>query len=691
MNRFHNLKIIQHNFSMQNCIASIFHMEDIDTLCTNSIRLLSMDMINKAKSGHPGAPLGLSPAAHVLWSKFLRFEPNWINRDRFVLSCGHASALYYSLLHIYSNILTITDLKQFRQYKSKTPGHPEHSVIPEIEVTTGPLGQGITNSVGLSIAAHYMAAKFNKPDIQLFDHRVFCFASDGDMMEGISSEAASFAGHHRLNNLIVLYDCNHITIDGKTDITFTENVSTRFKSYGWHTTTVKDANNDFNEIEDALNEALEIKDKPVLIILHTTIGYGSDMADTSKVHGSPLNDEQLAEIKKKFGFDPEAKFKVPQEVYDYYKEAHDKNVQRVNEWNEKFVEYQNKYKEDYEVLNKIIEGKFNYEDFDKFMPKKDESGAATRVTSGIALNIVANNVPGLIGGSADLSASNGTTLKRERIFQPNQRDGRYIEFGIREHSMQAISNGIAYYGLKGLVPFTATFLVFYQYLLPAIRVAALEKLRVLMIFSHDSIGVGEDGPTHQPVECLAQLRSQIGINVFRPACQLEVNACYTQALCGPSKPSAIVVSRQNAPPIPGSSYEGTLKGAYVVKKVENPKLVFVATGTEVLLALRASELLSFPVQVVSMPCINLYDEQPIEYKRSLFPADVPVVSIEASIPYTWAQYSHLHIGVNSYGLSAPANKVYEHFGLVPDKIAEKANQVLEFYKSHPVPDLIERP
>ena len=666
-------------------------MTDIDTLCTNSIRLLSLDMVSKAKSGHPGAPLGLAPATHVLWSKFLQFEPNWINRDRFVLSCGHASALYYSLLHVYSNILSLEDLKHFRQYDSKTPGHPEHSVIPEIEVTTGPLGQGITNAVGLALTEQFLAAKFNKPDIKLFTHRVWCIASDGDMMEGISSEAASFAGHQQLNNLVVFYDSNHITIDGKTDITFTDDVAQRFKSYGWATIDVKNADENFKEISNAIRSSIKDQIQPVLIILHTTIGYGSVLANTSKAHGSPFNDDQLIAIKKKFGFNPEDHFKVPQEVYNYYRQVHEKNVNIVQEWNKQYEEYQRKYESDYKVLKSLIEVNFTYENFDTFIPKVDKSSTATRMTSNATLNIVAQHVPGLIGGSADLSSSNGTVLRGEKVFQPDQRDGRYIEFGIREHGMQAIANGIAYYGFKGLVPFTATFLVFYQYFLPAIRVAALEKLRVLMILSHDSIGVGEDGPTHQPVECLSQLRAQIGINVFRPACEMEMNACYTEVFCGPSKPSAIIVSRQNTPPIPGSSFEGTLKGAYIVKKADNPKLIMVATGTEVNLALKTAETLKYPVTVISMPCMNLYDQQPIEYKRSLFPLGVPVISVEAASSFSWPKYSHLHIGVETFGISAPAAKVYEHFGLIPSKIAEKANHVVEYYTTHQVPDLVERP
>lgn len=666
-------------------------MTEIDTLCTNAIRILAMDMVHKANSGHSGAPLGLAPAAHVLWSKYYEFCPNWINRDRFVLSCGHASALYYALLHIHSNIVSIDDCKQFRQYKSKTPGHPEHHVVPEIEVTTGPLGQGFANAVGLSVASQFIAARFNKPGFELFNHKIWCFSSDGDMMEGISSEAASFAGHQKLNNLIVFYDSNNITIDGKTDITFTEDVAMRFRSYGWHTTVVENANEDFKGIEKAVDEALSIKDKPVLIVLKTIIGFGSEIANTSKVHGTPLNKEQLAALKKKFGFNPDESFKVPQSVYDYYGKVREKISKKVSEWNKLYAEYQKKYQDDYKALKSIIDGNFTYEEFSKFMPKIDEKNVGTRVTSGIALNIVAKNVNGLIGGSADLTPSNNTALSGEKTFTPNQRDGRYIEFGIREHAMQSIANGIQFYGFKGLVPFTATFLVFYQYLLPAIRVAAIEHLREVMIFTHDSIGVGEDGPTHQPIESVVQLRAQPGVNVFRPACQMEVNACYTEAFCGPSKPSVFILSRQNAPPLKGSSYEGTLKGAYIIKNEKNPKLVFVATGTEVGLAIKTAELLKFPVSVVSMPCMNLYDTQSNEYKRSLFPKGVPVISIEAGTSFSWQKYSHIHFGVDTYGLSAPASKVYEHFGLVPEKIAEKANKVVEFYSNHPVPELIEKP
>ncbi|KAK8887554.1 hypothetical protein M9Y10_038603 [Tritrichomonas musculus] len=666
-------------------------MSDIDTLCVNTIRVLSADMIQKAKSGHPGAPLGLAPAAHILWTRFLEFAPNWLNRDRFVLSCGHASALYYSLLHLHSNIVSLDDIKQFRQYKSKTPGHPEHRVLPEVEVTTGPLGQGITNAVGLSIAQHFIAAKFNKPDLELFTHKVWCFASDGDMMEGISSEAASIAGFQKLDNLIVLYDSNHITIDGSTDLTFTEDVSARFRAFGWHTIYVKNADTDYKEIENAINEALKVKNQPVLITLNTTIGYGSPVANTNAVHGAPLTDPQLVELKKALGFNPEEFFVVSKEVYDYYAKVRERTAKKVEQWNFKYAEYDKKYHDDFKLLHTIMEGKFSYEEFDKFMPKIDESTKGTRVPSGVALNIVAQHAPGLIGGSADLTPSTNTTLKGEKLFTPSQRDGRYIEFGIREHAMQAIANGIQFYGFKGLIPFTSTFFVFYNYLLPAVRIAALEHLRELMIFTHDSIGVGEDGPTHQPVEGMAQLRVMPGVSVFRPACQMEVNACYTEIFCGPSRPCCLILSRQNTPPIPGSSYEGTLKGAYVIKKAENPQLILVSNGTELDLALKAAELLKYPVTVVSMPCMDLYDRQPLEYKRSVFPKGVPIVSIEASVPYPWEKYSHQHLGVPTYGVSAPAPDVYKHFGLYPEKIAENANYVVEFYKGRQVPDILDRP
>ncbi|KAH0793474.1 transketolase [Histomonas meleagridis] len=664
---------------------------EIENRCVNALRVLAMDTVHKANSGHSGAPLGLAPVAHTIWSKYLKFEPNWINRDRFVLSPGHASSLIYSLLHIHSRILSIDDLKQFRQYQSKTAGHPEHHLVPEIEVTTGPLGQGISNAVGLAVASLHVANRYNKPDCTIFDNRVFCIASDGDLMEGVQYEAVSYAGHNHLNNLIVFWDDNKITISGSTDIAFKEDVQMRFRACGWHTITVEDANTDLKAIEAAIDEALKVTDKPVLIDLHTTIGYGSELANSPKVHGTPLNKDQLAHLKEHFGFKPDEFFVVPQEVYEYYDKVRENTHSLVEKWNATYAEYAKKYPAEYAELQQLINGDFKLEDFKKFMPMNDDKNIATRVSSGQVLNVLAQNVPGLVGGSADLTPSNNTALNGQTTFKPGNYQGRYLEFGIREHAMQAIANGIAYYGFKGLVPFTATFFVFVQYLLPSLRVASLDHLRELLVLTHDSIGVGEDGATHQNVESFAAVRALPGALLMRPADMLEVSACYTAAMTGPSRPAVMALSRQNAPPIEGASFDGALRGGYVCKKVDSPKLVMVATGTEVDLALKAAKLLDFPVQVVSMPCMDIFNEQPLDYIRECFPKDVPVVSVEAGVSFGWSKYSHKHLGVETFGLSAPAAHVYKHFGLVPEVVAEKAKEVVEFYKTHPVPELIERP
>ncbi|OHT10124.1 transketolase family protein [Tritrichomonas foetus] len=666
-------------------------MTDIDTKCINAIRVLSCDAITKAKSGHPGAPLGLAPVSHILWSKYLQFDPQWINRDRFVLSCGHASSLYYSLLHIHTKVLEIEDMKNFRQYKSKTPGHPERHILPEVEVTTGPLGQGISNAVGLSVTSLFLAERYNKPDFPIFNHKIFCIASDGDLMEGVQYEAASFAGHQKLNNLICFWDNNHITITGNTDLAYTENVPMRFRSQGWHTISVENADTDLAAIEKAIDEAIAVTDKPVLIDLHTTIGFGSDMADSEKVHGNPLSVDQLKNLKKRFGYNPEESFVVPQEVYDHYAKVRENTAKKVSDWNSLFQEYGKKFPKEYAEIQFLLNGQFTAEMLKEVIPLNHDSSVATRISSGIVLNKLAAHFPGIIGGSADLAPSNNTVLKGENEFGPTNRKSRQIEFGIREHAMQAIANGIAYYGMKGLVPFTATFFVFLQYLLPSLRCACLENLRVLLIMTHDSIGVGEDGSTHQPTETLAQCRSMPNINVFRPCDQLEVSAGYATALTGPSRPTVLVLSRQGAPLCEGASFDGALKGAYVIKDAAEPKCVIVATGTEVSVALKAAELCPFPVRVVSMPSMELFMEQTEQYRREIIPANTPVLSVEAGVSYGWEKFSHKHIGVNDYGLSAPCAKVFEHFGIVPQNVAEKAQNLVKFYEKRPIPELIERP
>lgn len=663
---------------------------DTETLSVNTIRLLAMDTVHKANSGHSGAPLGLAPAAHVLWTKYLKFEPKWLNRDRFVLSCGHASALLYSLLHLQNGCITIDDLQQFRQYGSKTAGHPEHHLVPEIEVTTGPLGQGISNSVGLAVASAHVASRFNKPDLEIFNNRIFCFSSDGDMMEGVQYEAVSFAGHQKLGNLIVFWDDNKVTIDGHTDIAFTEDVAARFRAAGWHTIDVANADTDLDRISSAIDEALSVKDKPVMIDLHTTIGYGSALADTPKVHGTPLNKEQLAEIKTKFGFDPNKSFFVPDAVRAPWSEVRNRTSAEVSKWEAEYKKYSEKYPKDFEEIQMLLDGNFTVERLKKFMPQSDDKNIATRVSSGLALNALAKNVHGLIGGTADLTPSNNTALEGETSFQPGNHCGRYLEFGIREHAMQAIGNGIAYFGFPGLIPFTATFFVFIQYLLPALRVACIEKLRVLLIMTHDSIGVGEDGATHQPVENLAIIRSLPNCYMMRPADQLETSACYTAAMVA-HQPTVFALSRQNAPPIEGASFDGTLRGAYVVKSGESPKIVFIGTGTEVNLCVQAASKLGIQSRVVSMPCMELFNEQDEEYKRSVLPAGVPIISVEAGTSFGWSKFSHVHIGIDRFGMSSPADKIFDFFGLTPEKVAAKAQKVIDYYSTHPVPEILSRP
>lgn len=666
-------------------------MSEVDNLSVNTIRLLAMDTVHQANSGHSGAPLGLAPAAHVLWSKYLKFEPKWLNRDRFVLSCGHASALLYSLLHIHTRVLTIDDLKQFRQFGSKTSGHPEHHLVPEIEVTTGPLGQGISNSVGLAVASSHVASRFNKSDLELFNNRVFVFSSDGDMMEGVQYEAVSFAGHQKLNNLIVFWDDNKVTIDGHTDIAFTEDVPARFRAAGWHTIDVANADTDLDRISSAIEEALSVNDKPVLIDLHTTIGYGSALADTPKVHGTPLNKEQLAQIKEKFGFDSQKSFYVPEQVYKLYDDVRSKTHSEVETWESKFKAYEQKYPTEFAELQQLLKFDFSVESMKKFMPQANDKNIATRVSSGLALNALAANMAGLLGGTADLTPSNNTELKGQTSFQPGNHSGRYIEFGIREHAMQAIANGIVYYGFPGLIPFTATFFVFIQYLLPALRVASIEHLRELLIMTHDSIGVGEDGATHEPVENLAIIRSLPNCYMMRPSDQLETSACYTAAMTGKSQPTVLALSRQNAPPIEGSSFDGVLRGGYVVKSAESPKIIFIGTGTEVNLCVQAASKLGIKSRIVSMPCMELFEEQDEEYKRSVLPSGIPIVSVEAGSSFGWAKYSHAHIGIDTFGMSSPADKIFDYFGLTPEKVAIKAKQVVDFYSTHPVPDLLARP
>lgn len=665
---------------------------EIDELCVKTLRCLVSDMIHNARSGHPGSALGLAPALHILFSKFINFDKKWINRDRFLLGPGHASTILYAILHLYTGNLKMEDLKQFRRYGSLTPGSPEASITEDIEVTTGPLGLSVGYAAGMGCAEAHLEARFNRPNFPIFNHKVFAVISDGEMMEGPQAESASWIGHQRLDNLVCIYDSNNITINGTTDIAFTEDVMKRYEAYGWKVLEVKNGNTDLKEIENAIKQAIEIKGYPVLIKLNTTIGYGSDDANTTKIHGTPFNDEEIKKLKQNLSADPNATFFVPQEVYDYYKQIRERTQQKVEQWNKMFAEYKNQYPKEYEELQKIINPHYTIEEFKKFMPTSNINDViATRVSSGRILNILKDHLPGLIGGSGDLTPSVCTALKGEKDFQKGCREGRMIEYGIREHAMQCIASGISYYGLPGLIPFTATFLVFYQYAFGAMRVAAIDRLKQIHILTHDSIGLGQDGATHQNIENFAMLRSLPHITLFRPCDYLETSACYSLGLAERKGPIMLALSRQNAPPVPGSSFDGALHGAYIIKDSPNPKLIFVATGTEVYLALKTSELLDVETRIVSMPSTQVFEEQPDEYKRKVLPGNVPTISIEAGVRLGWERYSHFHFGVDSFGCSASGEKMYELFNLTPEKCAERAKKVLDYFKDKPIPDLSPRP
>lgn len=678
---------------------------DIDDLCVNSIRILSVDMITNAHSGHPGSVIDLAPAAHVLYSNYFNFEPGWPNRDRFILSCGHAVPILYTMHHILGGkenpVVSIDDLKQYRKMGSRTSGSTEHHVFPEIvECSTGPLGQGFANAIGFSILSLHLQKRFNKPDIELFNNRIWCFCGDGDMMEGIQAEAASFAGHQKLNNLIVFYDDNKVTLSGRTDMAFTEDIPMRYRSYGWHTIVVENADTDYNSIKEAINEALTIKDKPVLIDLHTTIGYGSENENTCKMHGTPMTEQQLSNYKKRFGMDPNQSFAIPSDVYRYYEKVRQSRIlPKVSEWNEKISAYKRKYPTDYTILDELINGgsytnsyfKTLFSKLNSFSSSSTTEFLSTRIFSGEALNLISTHIPGLIGGSPDLTPTTNTTLNDQIEFNFDHREGRYIQFGIREHSMQAIANGISCYGFKGVIPFTGTFLAFYNYLLPPLRIAALDNLRTLIIASHDSIGVGEDGSTSQPVECLAQLRAMPNTAVFRPCDIHETCAGYATTFSGPNRPTILVFSRQPTEvPVCGACFDGALRGGYAIKKFddasEKVKVAMIATGTEVVLAVKAAEILSgkLNVEVVSMPCCLIFDEQDDEYKKSVLPPmnEILRVSVEAGVGFGWSKYSHRHIGVETYGFSASYKDLYREFGLYPESIAKKVEEfAADFYKN----------
>lgn len=660
--------------------------QSLEELCVNSIRFLAIDAVEKAKSGHPGLPMGAAPMAFVLWDRFLRVNPKnpqWFNRDRFVLSAGHGCMLQYALMYLagYDSV-TLDDIKQFRQWGSKTPGHPENFETPGVEVTTGPLGQGIANGVGLAMAEAHLAAKFNKPDLKLVDHYTYVILGDGCNMEGVSGEACSLAGHLKLGKLIALYDDNHISIDGNTEISFTEDVGKRFEAYGWHVLHVPDGNTDLDGIANAIAEAKSVTDKPTLIKVTTTIGYGSpNKANTAGVHGAALGGDEIKLTRDNLGwsYDP---FVIPDDALAHMRKAVDRGASLEAEWNELWAQYKTKFADDAAEFERLLSGRLP-DGWDKALPtyKPEDKEVATRKHSEICLNALAPVLPELFGGSADLTHSNLTELKGFGDYQPGQYQNRNIRFGVREHGMGAICNGISLHN-SGLIPYGATFLVFTDYMRAAIRLSALANVGVIWVMTHDSIALGEDGPTHQPVETIASLRAIPQLTVMRPADGTETSGAYKVAVenANQHRPTLIALSRQNVPNLAGSSIEGVAKGAYAVIDCDGtPDLILIATGTEVGLCVKAAEQLTGEgkkVRVVSMPSWELFEAQDAAYKESVLPKAVTKrLAVEAGISMGWCKYvgdAGATISVDRFGASAPGGVCMEKFGFTVDNVVAKA-------------------
>lgn len=632
--------------------------------------------------------------AYVLWSHVMNYNPanpKWFSRDRFVLSNGHACALQYCMLHLAGYDVTLDDLKSFRQLGSKTPGHPENFHTPGVEVSTGPLGQGISNAVGMAIAQSHLAANFNAPGLEpVVDNYTYVICGDGCLQEGVSSEASSLAGHLGLGRLIVLYDDNHITIDGETHLSFTEDVLARYASYGWHVQHVLDGNTDLGGILTAIEAAKAVTDRPSIIKVTTTIGFGSKKEGTEGVHGAPLGADDIAHVKTKLGLDPTQTFHVSEDVYAHFHAAGAKGAAKEAAWAAAVEALSAAHPEKGAELKRRIAGDLP-EGWQAALPvvAPTEKADATRNWSGKVLNALAPIIHELAGGSADLAPSNKTELKCSGDYQKETPANRYFRFGVREHGMAAVCNGMVAYG--GIIPYCATFLNFISYGLGAVRLSALSRFQVLYVMTHDSIGLGEDGPTHQPVETLASLRSMPNMLVFRPADGNEVSGAYAAALLHRTGPSVLALSRQNCPNLATSSIANVALGAYTVFETaagEKPELVIISTGSEVGIAIEGAKKIPVKVRVVSMPCTELFEAQSDEYKRSILPDGVPVLSVEAACSYGWSRYSHAHLGVEEFGRSAPFEKVYAYFGITPDGVAAKAHRVLEYYSSHPVPAAI---
>ena len=662
--------------------------ENLIQECINTVRVLSADAVEKANSGHPGTPMALSPLGHLLWSEVMKFNPqnpDWVNRDRFVLSCGHACMLQYSFLYLTGYDISLQDLKDFRQLHSITAGHPEYGLTPGIEVTTGPLGQGFANGVGMAIAQQYMAARYNQPDFNIFDYKIYAICSDGDLMEGVTAEAASLAGHLGLGNMIYFYDNNHITIEGSTDLAFEEDVSKRFEAYGWHVQNLPDIN-DLDALSQAIKSAQQETDRPSLIKVTSIIGYGSpNKQNSATAHGSPLGKDELRLVKENFGFDPDKNFIVPEEVLDFYRKAGEKSAKNEEDWNELYKNYKKRHPDLAKEYETITAGKLP-DGWEKKLPVFEPgTELATRKASGKTLNAIADYFPQLIGGSADLAPSTDTNLDDYRSFSVKHRDGRNFHFGIREHAMGAILNGMAL--SKYLIPYGATFLIFSDYMRPPLRLAAIMKIRPIMVFTHDSIALGEDGTTHQPVEQLIGLRTVPNMTVIRPADANETAQAWRVAIELQDGPVCIVLTRQGIPIIDQKKYaeaKNLEKGAYILSDCEGePDIILMASGSEVQLILAAQEELKnnkIEARVVSMPSWNLFDKQSAAYKAEVFPKNIRKrLAVEAGSSVGWMKYTTDDgdvLGIEKFGESAPGEEVMKEYGFTVENVMKRANDLL---------------
>ena len=661
----------------------------LDELCINTIRTLSIDAVQKANSGHPGLPLGASPMAYVLWQRYLRHnprDPNWPDRDRFVLSAGHGCALLYSLLHLTGYDLTLDDLKSFRQWGSKTPGHPEWHDTPGVEATTGPLGQGTANAVGMAIAERWLAHRFNRPGHKVVDHRTFCLVGDGDLMEGISSEAGSLAGHLKLGKLTYLYDDNHVSLDGPTTWSFTEDVLKRYEAYGWQVLRVENGNEDLTAIDEAIRTAVSQEERPTFIAVRTTIGYGSPhKAGTSAAHGSPLGAEEVALTKKALGWEWQDPFHVPEEALRHFRTAVERGIHEQGQWERRFEAFAKEFPDLADQWRTQAKGGLPA-GWDADLPKwKTGESLATRVASGKAINAIAKKVPWLLGGDADLSESTKTKIEGQADFDGATGAGNNIHYGVREHAMAAMANGMSYHG--GVRPFVATFFCFSDYMRPSVRLSAVSHLPTIFVWTHDSIGLGEDGPTHQAVEQLMSLRAIPHFTIIRPGDANETAEAWRATMQHVDGPVGLVLCRQNLPVLDRSGAKGDVaRGAYVLAEASGgkPRLILIGTGSELQLAVGGREKLEaegIPTRVVSMPCWAFFDKQPAAYREEVLPREVTArLSIEAGVTLGWQKYVGDRggsIGVDRFGASAPGDVVMKKYGFTVEHVVERAKGLLK--------------